>query len=67
MSWEDDANRALENVIRQIGYIIKNLFFGAFFGAKRLNQKKFLIGFLLSFLFPIFLVVNKNNIRNWWK
>ena len=40
MSWEDDANRALENVIRQIGYIIKNLFFGAFFGAKRLNHKK---------------------------
>lgn len=62
MSWEDDANRALENVIRQIGYIIKNLFFGAFFGAKRLNQKKFLIGFLLSFLIPIFLVVNKNKI-----
>ncbi|MBS5308437.1 MAG: type IV secretion system DNA-binding domain-containing protein [Clostridium sp.] len=62
MSWEDDANRALENVIKQIGYMIKNLFFGAFFGAKRLNQKKFLIGFLLSFLIPIFLVVNKNKI-----
>lgn len=62
MSWEDDANRALENTIRQIGYIIKNLFVGAFFGAKRLNQKKFLIGFLLSFLIPIFLVVNKNKI-----
>lgn len=60
--WEKDLNNALEKGLISLGYGIKNFFVGVFHGAKKLKERKFLIGFIVSIFIMILTLVLKTKI-----
>ena len=66
--WQKDFNRDLEdglnNFINGFGKFIKNFSVGVFFGAKKLRDKKFLLGFLFMLLITILTIVFKEKFNN---
>ena len=64
--WEKDFNRAVEdglnNFINGFGRFIKNFSVGVFFGTKKLKNKNFLIGFIITICIMFLTIKFKSNI-----
>lgn len=57
---DNTLNSILDGIINMIIRLMKSFIIGIFYGSKKLKKRKFLIGFILSFVVPIVCVINKN-------
>lgn len=57
---DNTLNSVLDGIANMLLSLIKNFVVGIFYGAKRLKNRKFLIGFGLSFLIPGVWILNKD-------
>lgn len=59
---ENTLNNMIEDVFYSLGHLMKSFFIGVFYGIKKLKNKGFLIGFGISFLIPIVVLLSKNKL-----